>query len=38
MEGGRLSPLRSPRQFPNEVKNIDTDQAINDYAAHGYPP
>ena len=38
MNGGRLSPLRSPRQFDNEVKQIETHQPINDYAAHGYPP
>ena len=38
MNGGRLSPLRSPRQFDNEVKQIETHQAIKDYAAHGYPP
>ena len=36
MEGGRLSPLRSPRQFDNALQEqLISKTPINDYALHG---
>ena len=35
--GGRMSPLRSPRQFEEENLILPPSQAINDYAARATP-